>query len=195
MDNEKRIEILQELRNDINDKCHNSDIATQVDVLDYVIKNLKRPGKFSIQNVKNSDEIIWITDSTFKGAFAYWLYYMCPGHPRKFETIMTKIIDVVDKQFNTVRMISMAYKDVESWIKDIINNIPEILELNLTTNEYNNGITLETRENKDVFVITSRYSVIPQGEDFVDISALIGNITYSICKESWIIEQESSIFT
>ena len=189
MDNEKRIEILQELRNDINDTCHNSDMTTQVDVLDYVIKNLKRPGKFSMQNVKNSDETIWITDSTFKSVFAYWLYYMCPGHPRKFETIMTKIIAVVDKQFtigtlNTVRMISMACKDVESWIKDIINNIPEILELNLTTNEYNNGVTLETRENQDVVVLTSRYSVIPQGEDFVDISALIGNITYSICKES-----------
>lgn len=188
MDNEKRIEILQELRNDINDTCCNSDAATQVDVLDFVIKTLDRPEKFSMQNVKNSDKFIWITDSTFKGAFAYWLYYLCPGHPRKFETIMTKIIAVVDKQFNlgtsnTTRMISMPCKDVQGWIKDIVNNIPEILELNLTTNEYNNGVTLETRENQDVVVLTSRYSVIPEGEDFVDISALIGDITYSICKE------------
>ena len=189
MDNEKRIEILQELRNDINDTCCNSDAATQVDVLDFVIKTLDRPEKFSMQNVKNSDKFIWITDSTFKGAFAYWLYYLCPGHPRKFETIMTKIIAVVDKQFNlgtpnTTRMISMPCKDVQGWIKDIVNNIPEILELNLTTNEYNDGVTLETRKDQDTYVLTSYDSVIPEGEDFVDISALIGNITYSICKES-----------
>lgn len=143
---------------------------------------------FSMQDVKNSDTKIWVTAHSFKGAFAYWLYYMCPSHPRKFNTIMTKLMEIIDRTFDEgsihTKMISIAYKDVHLWIETVVKSIPEILELNLTASEYNAGVTLETRKNPDSIVITSRYTVIPEDEDFVDIDALIRNITFSLCKEA-----------
>ena len=143
---------------------------------------------FSMQDVKNSDTKIWVADCSFKGAFAYWLYYMCPSHPRKFGTIMTKLMEIIDRTFDEgsihTKMISIAYKDVHNWIETVVKSIPEILELNLTSHEYNAGVTLETREDANSIVITSRYSVIPEEYEFVDIDALIQNVTYSICKEA-----------
>lgn len=144
---------------------------------------------FSMQQVKNSDKKIYVTDCQFKAIFAYWLYNFCPKHPRKFETIMSKLMKVIDETFNegtsSMRMISVAYKDVHNWIKSIVESIPEIMELNLTTNEFNAGVTLETRENPNTIVLTSRYSTIPEGEDFVDVGALVQQVTYSICKEAF----------
>lgn len=143
---------------------------------------------FSMQDVKDSDEMIFVADCEFKGIFAYWLYYMCPLHPRKFEIIMTKLMEIIERTFNegtaSLKMISIAYKDVHNWIETIVKSIPDILELNLTTNEFKAGVTLETREETDTVVLTSRYSTIPDGEDFVDIGALVQNVTYSICKEA-----------
>jgi len=152
------------------------------------MQNEKGYKVFSMQDVKNSDTKIWVADCSFKGTFAYWLYYMCPSHPRNFETIMTKLTEIIERTFDEgslqTKMISIAYKNVHNWIETVVKSIPEILELNLTTNEYNAGVTLETREYADSIVLTSRYTVIPEGEDFVDIGALIQNVTYSICKEA-----------
>lgn len=137
--------------------------------------------------MKDSDEKIWVTDVDFKAIFAGVLYYMVPKQPRKFDIIMTKLIEIIDRTFTecvgSVNMISVAYKDVHNWIETVVKSIPEILELNLTTNEFNAGVTLENREGADI-VFTSAFSVTPEGEDFVDIDALIQNVTYHICKQA-----------
>lgn len=192
LDNEKRLEILEELLNDLDNNCHNSTMNAQIEALSSAIEDLKcakvpEIKKFSMQNVKNSDEVIYITEYSLKGAFAYWLYYMVPKHPRKFEIIMTEIMNIINECFNEgtsdCKMISMPYKLVYEWIeKVVVNTIPEILELNLTTKEFNEGKTLKDVE--DNIVITSEFSNIPEDEDFIDITALIQNVTRTLCKEA-----------
>ena len=188
---EKQIEILEELRQDLNNKCSNSDTYYTIEALDAAIDRIKCDSKnpigFSMQDVEDSDEKIWVTDVDFKAIFAGVLYYMVPKQPRKFDIIMTKLIEIIDRTFTesvgSVNMISVAYKDVYNWIETVVKSIPEILELNLTTNEFNAGVTLENREGADI-VFTSAFSVTPEGEDFVDIDALIQNVTYHICKQA-----------
>lgn len=192
MCNEKRIEILEDLLKDLDNNCHNSYINGQIEALSSNIEDLKcakvpELKGFSMQDIKDSDEKIWVTDVDFKAIFAGVLYYMVPKQPRKFDIIMTKLIEIIDRTFTecvgSVNMISVAYKDVHNWIETVVKSIPEILELNLTTNEFNSGVTLENRDDADI-VFTSAFSVIPEGEDFVDIDALIQNITYHICKQA-----------
>lgn len=188
---EKQIEILEELRQDLNNKCNNSNTYYTIEALDATIDRIKCDSKnpigFSMQDVKDSDEKIWVTGVDFKAIFAGVLYYMVPKQPRKFDIIMTKLIEIIDRTFTecvgSVNMISVAYKDVHNWIETVVKSIPEILELNLSTNEFNAGVTLENREGADI-VFTSAFSVTPEGEDFVDIDALIQNVTYHICKQA-----------
>jgi hypothetical protein len=73
--------------------------------------------------------------------------------------------------------------NIRAFTSETIDQIPEILDWNLSQTEYKKGVKVSD-ESRDSFVFVSRYDQPRPEYDFIDIDALKHNIATSLEKEA-----------
>lgn len=129
---------------------------------------------------------IHLTERTLMCLIGGQLFNQAPNRqPRKAEIIMTKFRDSFrEKAHNDNEYYSIAIEEKESqkFIKDLLFNIPEFKELNLSQVEFDNGISVDD-ESRAKFKFSSaydKYTTESWKTDFIDLDAFIQNIMYAI---------------
>ena len=119
------------------------------------------------------------------------IYSMHPYHmPEGIDKIMAKLVEVLDNTPDGDGDITTTFKvfrfndnnDFENWLSEILTDIPEYLDLNVSKELKDKGVKFGDPENSG-FAITTRYSVQTKDRrysDFVDLTALIRNICHDI---------------
>lgn len=123
---------------------------------------------------------------------AYCAYNLSPKlHPRKLNIIIDKVDEKIEKTFETPLdfdptfriyrlLISNAdnqFKEVFKYVHDLLFDIPEFQELNLTENEYKNGINPNDEDRPEIIVLTSAFSKpLPEDDNFIDLDAFCQNL-------------------
>lgn len=113
------------------------------------------------------------------------LYEQAPNRqPRNAEKV---IFDVRDKFRSEAEKIDDFYfmrieqTEVYKYIDDMLKGIKEFVDLNLSQNEYEQGIDVED-DNRPKFMFTSMYSTIDWKDDFIDLDAFVNNVVRKILK-------------
>ena len=114
------------------------------------------------------------------------IYAMSPfNSPRNMEVIMKYVIDnTLHRCIDTTehRYICTTEEDFSKWLKNMLMSCKEFCELNLSYNEYMNGIDIND-ENRLKYQFTTGYDVVSEEsmkDDFVDLDACIRNIFIAI---------------
>ena len=110
------------------------------------------------------------------------LYDQAPNRqPRKADIIMQKFRDAFRKQAvndNEYFSLHVEEEKLYDWIHDLLFDIPEFCELNLSQIEYENGIAVDD-ENRAKYSITTAYDVHTSESwesNFIDLDAFVNNV-------------------
>lgn len=131
-------------------------------------------------------ECICISERTLMFCIGGQLFEQAPNRqPRKPEIIMQKVRDAFRKgayNDNEYYTLLVPKKELTKYIKDLLFSIPEFVELNLSQNEFEQGILVDD-ESRGKYSFTSRYDVYNSESwkgDFIDLDAFIGNVIGNI---------------
>ena len=140
--------------------------------------------KYSMQKIKISNkEII--------GATAGNIYRMHPYHlPEGIDKIIGHLVEIMDKTPDSTGQINNTFKLFEfenfrafkKWLKDILEQVPEYHELNVSRALKAKNVKAKDKENCTI-KFTSRYTqetLDDRYTDFIDLDALIQNICVEI---------------
>lgn len=137
--------------------------------------------------------MVRISNKDIIGAVAGNIYRMHPYHmPEGIDKIMGYLNKVIDESpdcggrvDDTFKLFEFEdFKVFKKWLKDILEQVPEYHELNVSRKLKEQGVKSGDPENSG-FVFTSRYDasgLATRYTDFIDLDALIGNIAYDIDK-------------
>ena len=137
--------------------------------------------------------MVRISNKDIIGAVAGNIYRMHPYHmPEGIDKIMGHLNKVIDESpdcggrvDDTFKLFEFEdFKVFKKWLKDILEQVPEYHELNVSRKLKKRGVKSGDPENSG-FVFTSRYDasgLATRYTDFIDLDALIGNIAYDIDK-------------
>lgn len=137
--------------------------------------------------------MVRISNKDIIGAVAGNIYRMHPYHmPEGIDKIMGHLNKVIDESPDCAGRVDDTFKLFEfedfkvfkKWLKNILEQVPEYHELNVSRKLKERGVKSGDPENSG-FVFTSRYDasgLATRYTDFIDLDALIGNIAYDIDK-------------
>lgn len=108
------------------------------------------------------------------------IYHLAPYHKPRF---IDEIVDEIITRFKIgCKQIGRDFfyheielKDLRKFIESILMPIDKFRDLNLSQNEYEQGISVDD-ESRPKFHFSSAYNSTPEADDFVDLDACIGNI-------------------
>lgn len=133
-------------------------------------------------------ETISISERDFMYCLAGQLYEQAPNRmPRKANDILMKALEAFRSDESCSTNISHRTIHVESdklyqWINDLLYNIPEFKELNLSLVEYEKNIDVDD-PSRTGYRVTSIYDVEKEDDwktDFIDLDAFIQNVYCAI---------------
>ena len=134
---------------------------------------------------------ITISNREIIKAVAGNIYEMHPYHiPEGIDKIIGHLVKTLDDTPDSFGHIKESFKlfefnnfrEFENWLKNILEQVPEYHELNVSRKLKDQGVHAGDPENSG-FVFTSRYDVDTQDSrytDFIDMNALIRNICIEI---------------
>ena len=135
--------------------------------------------------------MIKISNKEIISSVAGNIYKQHPYHlPEGIDKIMSHLVNTMDAIPDCSVIINNRFKffefkdflHFERWIKDILNQIPEFHELNVSRYLKEKGIKADDNENSG-FKFVSRYTeetLDDRYTDFIDLDALIRNISLEI---------------
>jgi hypothetical protein len=141
--------------------------------------------------------MVRISNKDIIGAVAGNIYRMHPYHmPEGIDKIMGHLNKVIDESPDCAGIVDDTFKlfefedftTFERWLKDILEQVPEYHELNVSRELKEKGVKSGDPENSG-FVFTTRYDasgLATRYTDFIDLAALIRNIAHDIVKMSQI---------
>ena len=117
------------------------------------------------------------------------IYRLAPNYnPRNIGIITTKIIEEFKKDAQTISnnffYYSVDVNEVHKFTENILMQIDEFRELNVSQNEYVRGIKVDD-PNRSSIQFVSAYDVPPSYDDFVDLDACIRNIANIIVNDAF----------
>ena len=131
-------------------------------------------------------ELIRLYERDLLKAIGGQLFAQSPnGYPRKSETIMKKVRDNFRKEAindNFHFRMNIPTDELYVYIDRLLKSIPEFEELNLSHNEYYNGVKVHD-EDRPSFGFVSSYDVETEEswkDDFVDLDAFVRNVCSNI---------------
>lgn len=136
-------------------------------------------------------ENLRINNKAIIGAVAGNIYRMHPYHlPEGIDKIIGHLVKTMDELPDSCNSINDTFKvfafkdfkDFRDWLENILKEVPEFFELNVSKALKDKGIKYGDSENKGV-VFTSRYDKTGLNKrytDFIDLDALIQNIVCEI---------------
>ena len=140
--------------------------------------------------------MIKITNDLLIGHIAMWLYRLAPKHqPRKADIIMKHVNSRIDSVFDIPIKRDPEFKirdfedsnDLYKFVDELMKNIKEFRELNLTWQEYEAGVDVDNPDREDGIVFTSMYDVKSSEDwytkDFIDLDAFVQDVVYSLLLE------------
>ena len=136
----------------------------------------------------NNDEIVIISESDIMYCIAGQLYSQAPNRsPRKAKIIMHKVRNAfrkLAKNYNEFYSIEIKFDKMSilKFISDILMNIQEFKELNLSQIEFDKKISVDN-ENRAKFSFNSiydKYNSESWKYDFVGLDAFIRNVYLSL---------------
>ena len=139
----------------------------------------------------NKTNKIRISNKDIIGSIAGNIYRMHPYHmPESIDKIMGHLNKVIYETPDCSGVVNSTFKlfefnnfeDFENLLKNILEQVPEYRELNVSRKLKEKGVKADDPENSgimfttrcDTLNLTKRYT------DFIDLDALIGNITVEI---------------
>lgn len=134
---------------------------------------------------------IRITNKEIIKSVAGVIYQMHPYHmPEGIDKIMSHLVKTIDETPDCHGDIDSTFKlfmfkdydELKTWLKDILEQVPEYHELNVSRKLKDKNVKAGDTENQGI-VFTSRYdssALSTRYNDFIDLSALIGNIIMDI---------------
>lgn len=141
--------------------------------------------------------MVLISKQELVGHIAMWLYRLAPEHqPRKADVIMKHVNSRIDSVFNIPFKHDTEYKvrgfedrnDLYRFVDELMKNIKEFRELNLTWQEYEAGIDVDSSDREEGIVFTSMYDVRSSEDwytkDFIDLDAFVQDVVYSLLLEA-----------
>lgn len=136
-------------------------------------------------------ETIRVNERDLMFVIAGQMFEQAPNRqPRKSEIIMQKLRDSFRAEAhneNEFYSIAIEPNDLYAWLKDILFSIPEFQELNLTQEEYEQGISVDDEE-RPKFTFTTRYDVYDYDswrKDFIDLDAFVQNVHRRLLLVIW----------
>ena len=142
-------------------------------------------------------ELIRLYERDLLKAVGGQLFAQSPnGYPRKSETIMKKVRDNFRKEAindNFHFRMNIPTDELYVYIDRLLKSIPEFEELNLSHNEYYNGVKVHD-EDRPSFGFVSSYDVETEEswkDDFVDLDAFVRNVCSNLIM---MIEYETDCF-
>lgn len=127
-------------------------------------------------------ETISVSERDLMFVVAGQLFEQAPNRqPRKAEIIMRKLRDAFRSEAynnNEYYTVSIESDNLYNWLRYKLFSIPEFNELNLTQEEYENGVSVDD-ENRPKFAFTTRYDVYDSESwkrDFIDLYAFVQNV-------------------
>ena len=140
--------------------------------------------------------MIKITNNLLVGHIAMWLYRLAPKHqPRKADIIMKHVNSRIDSVFDIPIKHDPEFKirdfedgnDLYKFVDELMKNIKEFRELNLTWQEYEAGVDVDSPDRDEGIVFTSMYDVKSSEDwytkDFIDLDAFVQDVVYSVLLE------------
>lgn len=140
--------------------------------------------------------MIIITKNALVGHIAMWLYRLAPkNQPRKVDIIMKRVNSRIDSVFDIPIKHDPEFKtgdfeghdDLYKFIDELMKNIKEFRELNLTWKEYETGIDVDSPDREIGIVFTSRYDTRSSEDwytkDFIDLDAFVQDVVYTLLTE------------
>lgn len=137
-----------------------------------------------------------ITKDKLVGHIAMWLYRLAPKHqPRKVDVIMKRVNSHINSVFDTPIKSDPEFKtnefesrdDLYQFINELMKNIKEFRELNLTWYEYEAGIDPDSPDRENTILFTSRYDTRSSEDwyttDFIDLDAFIRDVVWTLLME------------
>ena len=141
--------------------------------------------------------MILICKQELVGHIAMWLYRLAPkNQPRKADVIMKHVNSRIDSVFDIPFKHDTEYKkrdfedenDLYRFVDELMKNIKEFRELNLTWQEYEAGIDVDSSDREEGIVFTSMYDVRSSEDwytkDFIDLDAFVQDVVYSLLLEN-----------
>ena len=134
---------------------------------------------------------IRITNKEIIKSVAGVIYQMHPYHlPEGIDKIMSHLVKTIDEMPDSDGVVNSTfklfrfedYKELEAWLKNILEQVPEYLELNVSRKLKEKNIKAGDVENQGI-MFTSRYdssTLSTRYDDFIDLYALIRNIIIDI---------------
>lgn len=123
-----------------------------------------------------------ISERDLMFAIAGQLFDQAPNRqPRKAEVIMQKVKDAFRKDAhndNEWYSLEVVEADTFKYVKALLMEIPEFVELNLSQVEFEKNISVDD-EGRGKYLFTSRYdkhTAESWKRDFIDLDAFIGNV-------------------
>ena len=140
--------------------------------------------------------MILICKQELVGHIAMWLYRLAPkNQPRKVDVIMKHVNSRIDSVFDIPFKHDPEFKkrdfedrnDLYRFVNELMKNIKEFRELNLTWQEYEAGIDVDSPNREEVVVFTSMHDVRSSEDwytkDFIDLDAFVQDVVYSLLLE------------
>lgn len=125
---------------------------------------------------------ILITENDMLSSLAFWAISQCPTHiPRKFEIVLKTFKEEIRKKFDDYDKDFYYYDfdsqiEIEKWLYETLFKIEEFKQWNLSENEFNNGISIDNPNRKNM-ALESSYDVIDPKDNFIDLNALVRNMS------------------
>jgi len=116
--------------------------------------------------------------------------------PRKLGVIVDRVRELYLEEFDSVSENFYLksfdnYTELYSWLEKNLLDIPEIEELNLSDRELKGGVNVSD-ENRPKYVFSDAYSApCDISDDFIDLTALIRNLTNELIREQVVINFSS----
>ena len=140
--------------------------------------------------------MIKITNNLLVGHIAMWLYRLAPKYqPRKADIIMKHVNSRIDSVFDIPIKYDPEFKikdfedrnDLYKFVDELMKNIKEFRELNLTWQEYEAGVDVDSPDRDEVIAFASMYDVKSSEDwytkDFIDLDAFVQDVVYSVLLE------------
>ena len=140
--------------------------------------------------------MIIINKNSLVGHIAMWLYRLAPkNQPRKIEAIMKHVNSRIDSVFDIPFKYDTEFKkrdfedinDLYRFIDELMKSIKEFRELNLTWQEYEAGIDVDSPDREGGIMFTSMYDTRSSEDwytkDFIDLDAFVQDVVYSLLLE------------
>jgi hypothetical protein len=115
---------------------------------------------------------------------------VCKAHPtipRKIESLFEKLTALCRAEFQKsgkdFYLKEFEYSEIRPWLREHILPIEEIKLLNLSVYEEKKGINVDD-DNRGGFVVTDRHTTIKEEHDFIDLEALVQNVSNDLILHS-----------